>query len=153
MCSEIQSKTQIFLCILRTKSLSFSSSLPLFFPPSISFFSASVHLLSCFSHVQLFVTLWTIACQAPLSMGFSRQECWGGLPCLPPGVLPKPGIEYWSPALAGKFFTTSTSWEAPSMPDQTLILWNLIRDWCGPGNMCFQKLLQESWGSRPCEKH
>ena len=63
-------------------------------------------LLSC---VQLFVTLWTIACQAPLSIGFSSQEYWSGLPFLPPGDLPDPGIEPMSlvsPALAGGFFTT-----------------------------------------------
>ena len=40
-----------------------------------------------FSRVQLFATLWTVACQTPLSMGFSRQECWSGLPCPPPGDL------------------------------------------------------------------
>ena len=60
-------------------------------------------MLSCFSHVQLFVTLWTIACQAPLSMGFSRQEYRSGLPCPPPRDLPAPGIEpifLMSPALA-----------------------------------------------------
>ena len=45
-------------------------------------------LLSCFSHVQLFTTLWTVACQAPLSMGFSGQEYWSGLPCTPPRDLP-----------------------------------------------------------------
>ena len=38
-------------------------------------------------------TLWTVACQAPLSMAFSRQEYWSGLPCLPPGDLPDPGFE------------------------------------------------------------
>ena len=53
-------------------------------------------MLSCFSHVQLFGTLGTITCQAPLSMGFSRKECWSGLPCLPPGHLPNPGIERFS---------------------------------------------------------
>ena len=45
------------------------------------------------SHFRLFVTLWTIANQAPLSMGFSRQEYWSGLPCPPPGDLPNLGIE------------------------------------------------------------
>ena len=50
-------------------------------------------VLSCFSHVQIFVTLWTVANQAPLSTGFSRQEYWSGLPCPPPGDLPDPGIE------------------------------------------------------------
>ena len=48
---------------------------------------------SHFSDAQLFVIQWTIACQAPLSMGFSRQEYWSGLPCSPPGDLPDPGIE------------------------------------------------------------
>ena len=48
---------------------------------------------SCFSHVQLFGTLWTVAHQAPLSMGVSRQEYWSGLLCPPPGDLPNPGIE------------------------------------------------------------
>ena len=47
-------------------------------------------VLSRFSRVQLFVILWTIACQAPLSMGFSRQKYWIGLPCPPPGDLPDP---------------------------------------------------------------
>ena len=51
------------------------------------------------SHVQLFATPWTSACQAPLSMGFSRQEYWNGLPFPPPGDLPDPGIEPGSPAL------------------------------------------------------
>ena len=55
-------------------------------------------MLSCFSSVWLFATLWTVACQAPLSMRFSRQY-WSGLPCPPPGVLPDPGIEPRSPTL------------------------------------------------------
>ena len=68
-------------------------------------------VMNCFSHVWLFAIPWTIACQAPLSMGFSRQEYWSGLPCLPPGGLPNPGIEpgsLISCALASGFFTTST---------------------------------------------
>ena len=62
--------------------------------------------------------LWTIVCKAPLSVGFSKQEYWSGLPCSPPGDLPDPGIEptsLASPALAGGFFTTSTTWEAPKL--------------------------------------
>ena len=51
------------------------------------------------SHVQLFATPWTVACQAPLSMGFSRQEYWSELSCPPPEDLPNPGIEPGSPAL------------------------------------------------------
>ena len=58
------------------------------------------------SPVQLFVTPWTVACQAPLSMEFFRQEYWSGLPCTSPGDLPNPGIKPTSPALAGEFFTT-----------------------------------------------
>ena len=54
-------------------------------------------LLNRFSHVQLCATLWTAACQAPLSMVFSRQEYWSGLPCPPPEDLPDPGIEPRSP--------------------------------------------------------
>ena len=52
---------------------------------------------------------WTVACQAPLSMGFSRQEHWSGLPFPTPGDLPDPGIEPGSPAstLAGPLFTTA----------------------------------------------
>ena len=53
----------------------------------------AVRTLSRFSRVRLFVTPWTVARQAPLSMGFSRQEYWSGLPCPPPGDLPSPGME------------------------------------------------------------
>ena len=52
-----------------------------------------VCLLSHFSSVQLFETLWSAACKAPLSRGFSKQEYWSGLSCPPPGHLPDPGIE------------------------------------------------------------
>ena len=55
-------------------------------------------MLSRFSHIQLFVTPWTVACQAPLSMGFSKQEYWSGLPCPSPGDLPNPGIKLRSSA-------------------------------------------------------
>ena len=67
------------------------------------------------SHVHIFVTPWTVARQAPLSMRFSRPGYWSGLSCPPSGDLPDPGIEL-APlifsALAGGFFTTSTTWEA-----------------------------------------
>ena len=63
------------------------------------------------SHVQLFVTP-TVTCQPPLSMEFSRQEYWSGLPFPPAGDLPKPGIKPSSLALAGRFFTT----EPPRKP-------------------------------------
>ena len=73
---------------------------------------------SRFSRVRLFSTLWTVAHQAPLSMGFSRQEYWSGQPFPFPEDLPNPGIEpvsLMSPALAGMFFTTSATWEAPQL--------------------------------------
>ena len=63
-------------------------------------------VLSC---VQLFATPWTVARQAPLSVGFSRQEYWSEVPFPTPGALPNPGMEavsLVSPALAGGFFTT-----------------------------------------------
>ena len=72
-------------------------------------------VLSHFSHVQLFATLWTVAHQASLSMRFSRQEYWSGLLCCPPGHLPHPVMEsmsLMSPALAGGSFITSATWEA-----------------------------------------
>ena len=62
------------------------------------------------SRVQLFMTPWTGAHQAPLSIGFSRQEYWSGLPFPSPGDLPE---ALTSPALAGGFFTTRATWEAP----------------------------------------
>ena len=74
-----------------------------------------VCVLSHFDCVRLFATLWTIAHQALLCMGFSRREYWSGLPCPSPGDLPHSGIEPISltiPALAGRFFITSTTWEA-----------------------------------------
>ena len=58
------------------------------------------------NYVQLSATPWTVACQAPLSMGFSRQKYWSGLPFSLLGDLPNPGIEPMSSTLAGGFFTT-----------------------------------------------
>ena len=65
-------------------------------------------VLSCFGCVRLFVTLWTVACQAPLSLEFSRQEYWSGLPFPPPRDLPDSGIEPKSPASVGRFFTAES---------------------------------------------
>ena len=58
-----------------------------------------VKVVKSLSHVQLFGTPWTVFCQDPPSMGFSRQEYWSGLPFLSPGDLPNPGIEPESPTL------------------------------------------------------
>ena len=67
------------------------------------------------SRIRLFAASWTVARQDPLPLEFSRQEYWSGLPFPPPGDLPNPGIKPVSPAspaLAGRFFITSTNWEA-----------------------------------------
>ena len=69
-------------------------------------------VLSGFSHIQLFATPWAAAHQAPLSMGFPRQEHWSGLPFPSPGDLPDPGIEPVSPALVDKFLTTESPGKA-----------------------------------------
>ena len=72
-------------------------------------------VLRCFSRVQVFMTLWTVAHQASLSMGILQARILE-LPCPPPEDLLNPGIKpasLMSPALAGEFFTTSTTWEAP----------------------------------------
>ena len=93
-----------FIVYIRDHSLSF-----------ILWILTTAWCASCFSHVWLFGTLWIIAHQAPLSVGFSRQEYWSGLSCPPPEDLLDPGMEprsLDSPVLAGGFFTTSTTWKA-----------------------------------------
>ena len=75
-------------------------------------------MLSCLGPVQLFAILWTVARQAPLPMGFCRQEYWSGLTCPSPGDLPHPGMEpasLKSPALTDRYSTNSTTWEAPPL--------------------------------------
>ena len=85
---------------------------------------AVCHVLSHFSRVRLFVTPWTVARQAPLSKGFSRQEYWSGVPCPPPQDLPGARIELaslTSPALADGYFTTSATWltlKIPTLPSR-----------------------------------
>ena len=95
----------------------------------------------------------TIACQAPLSTGFSRQEYWSGLPFPSPGHLPYPGIKpafLMSPALAGRFFTASTTWEAQS------ISCSVMSDSATPRTVARQAPLsmgfsrQEYWSGLPC---
>ena len=82
-------------------------------------------MLSRFSHVQLFVTLWTVACQSPLSMGILQAEYRSGLPCPPPWDLPDPGVKLvsvMSPELADGFFTTSATWKVPARKQERRIL-------------------------------
>ena len=90
---------------------------------------------SHFSRVRLFVTPRTVAHQAPLSMGFSRQEYCSGLPSPSPGDLPDPRTEptsLMSPALAGRFFTTSATREAPFDHSSTIFIsfkyWSCLYD-------------------------
>ena len=74
-------------------------------------------LPSYVSCIRLCVTLWTVAHQIPLSMGFSKQKYWSELPCPPPGDLLDPGIKpasLRSSALAGRFLTTRATWESPA---------------------------------------
>ena len=67
--------------------------------------------------------LWTVACQAPLSVGFFRQEYWSGLPFPSPGDLPDPGVEPQSPALAGGFFTTEPPGKTYPHPHFGFLYW------------------------------
>ena len=94
------------------------------------------------SHICLFATPWIIACQAPLSMEFSRQEYWSGLSFPSPARLPDPWIKPTSHALAGGFFTTSATWEAHSYESKSesrsvvsdsLRLHELYSPWNSPG--------------------
>ena len=71
------------------------------------------------SHVRLFATPWTVARQAPPSMGFSRQEYWSGLPFLSPGDLPNPGIEPTSPALRADTLTSEPPGKAQDLLELT----------------------------------
>ena len=115
--SECWALSQLFHSPLSLSSTGFL--VPLHFYSFSIFVALVVHacMLSRFSQVLLFVTLWSISRQAFLSMEFFRQKYWSELPCPSPEDLPSPGFEpvfLTSPALAGGFVTTSTIWEAPS---------------------------------------
>ena len=97
--------------------------------------SHSACRLCRFSRVRFCVILWTVACQAPLSMGLSQQEYWSGLPCPPPGDLPHPRMEPASltcPALAGGFITSSGIWEFPPFSPLEKCNKNLLLILVGP---------------------
>ena len=91
--------------------------------------------VSVLSHIQLFAALWTVAHQAPLGMGFSRQECWSGLPFPTPGDLPNPGIEPTSPILAGRFLPLAPPGKAD--PEFCLCLGVEITAWAERLCTCF----------------
>ena len=71
----------------------------------------------------LFVTLWIVARQAPLSMGLFKKEYLSVLPCPPPGDLPDSGLEPMSPASAGEFFTRSATWKVLLACEMSAIAW------------------------------
>ena len=96
----------------------------------------SPFMLSCFSRVQICVTLCTVAHQASLSMGFSRQEYWSGLSCPPPGDLPNLEFKPTSPSLVGRFFTTSATWKVPFSTQRSTKL---------PLNFVFSVSFPHSW--------
>ena len=83
--------------------------------------------LKSFSCVQLFATPWTVAYQAPLSMGFSRQECWSGLPFPSPGDLPDPEIEPGSPSLQADTLLSEPPGKLKEPPYITVIKLSKLR--------------------------
>ena len=97
-----------------------------------------VKSLSC---VRLFATPWTVAHQAPLSMGFSRQEYWSGLPFSSPGYLPDPGIEPRSPALQADALTSEHFLSLPFLGVEGVGRWGL---YVSDGQIC---VFQEVWNS------
>ena len=85
-------------------------------PVLCDFPNTCICVLGHFCCVRLFMTLWTVTCQVHLSVGFSRQEYWSGLPFPSPEDLPDPEVKSMSllsPALAGGLFTTRATWEVP----------------------------------------
>ena len=96
-------------------------------------------MLSCLSRVWLFAISWTVACQAPLSMGFSGQVSWSGLPCLPPGDLPDPGIKPESLTSPGWIFKVIIS-NSRDLLSYQYLLW--------PGNTLKYVLWIDNWQRR-----
>ena len=101
-------------------------------------------MLSHFSHVWLFATLWTVAHQIPQSMGFSGQEYWSGLPCPPPGDLPDPGIEPTSPvSLLGRRILNH--WTTREVPSSAFLI---MRALPSPGLPVLGNLMTINWNQR-----
>ena len=101
-----------------------------------------------------FVTPWTVACQVPLSVGFSRKEYWSGLLFPSPGDLPNPGIEPESPGLAGRFFTTESPGKLPGSMYPDILPWALgingVQRSAGPGRDAWNEhALWDSFWSVP----
>ena len=107
-------------------------------------FSTHVWVLSCFSHVWLFVTPWTVALQAPLPMRFSKQEYWNGFPCPPAGDPPDPGIEPMSSALRASSLPT----EPPGKPWH--LIWLLPKSSLNQSHMCHSLTCSWLWTMTVC---
>ena len=110
--------------------LAVGMAIPLCFKPRTVLRAFIVSKVKLLSRVWLFVTPWTVAYQAPLSMGFSRQEYWSGLPFPSPGDLPNPGIEPWSPAFRQTLYRMSHQafrWENVLTAQITMTMWSLTK--------------------------
>ena len=123
-----QGSNQHLLCLLQWQACSLPLAPP-GKPPSVQFCSVAQSCLTL-------VITWTVACQAPLSMGFSRQEYWSGLSCPPPGDLPNLEFKPTSPSLVGRFFTTSATWKVPFSTQRSTKL---------PLNFVFSVSFPHSW--------
>ena len=110
-----------------------------------------VYMLSHSSCVQLFVTLWTVIHQTPLSMGFFRQEYWSGVPWPPPLVFPTQG-SFMSPALTGGFSTTSTTWESQKLTCMLSCIQLFANLWTVAlqAPVLLELSRQEYWSGLPC---
>ena len=95
------------------------------------------------SHLRLFEPPWTVACQVPLAMGFSRHEYWSGLPCPSPGDLPDPGIETGSPALQADYLPS----EPPGKPSNIYVLHKIkFVKYLGKNKTFHWKKYLKAWG-------
>ena len=124
--------------LLRQRAWLFSS-----LPGGTIIYYLCARMLSRFSHAWLFATPWTVACQLPLSMGFSRQEYWSGLPCPPPGDLPDRGIKPMSlvsPVLQADSLPLS-HWEAHYL---LYLSFNIALPNSG-GNQCYPRAHHSAW--------
>ena len=96
-----------------------------------------------------FVSPWTLAHRAPLSVGFPRQEYWSGLPCPPPGDLPNTGMKLMSPVLAGRSFTIEPPGKIKMLTQSCLVfatLWTVARQ----ASLSIGVSRQEHWSGLPC---
>ena len=161
------------LCLCRPGGLELRAPRPDLIPLGKSW-GTSVICVYMFSHIQFFATPWIVVHQAPLSMGFPRQEYWSRLPFPSPGDLPNPGTGPAfpvSPILAGEFFTTEPSRKPPGylwlsvksrVPETSYfqvcplnaysgMIENFHKEGWGPKNWCFQTVVLEKTFETPLD--